>query len=341
MSHVMVSYKREDEPRVAVLVRALRANGLEVWWDQGLPGGEAWRANIEKALDDAGCVVVAWSYGSTGPDGGFVRDEAARARQRGILVPVLIDPVTPPLGFGELQAIDLKRWKGNPKDPFLVDLVDACRAKLEGKPVPPAKAPSVRLYRRLRTGALGALGTALLWVLATNVGGVQDAICTVPVGDPTISDVCGALHLGERPGRAERIAWAGRRPGNCADLRAHIASFPNGVYRRLAADMLAAETTSRAPVYSPAPRNARGYVRQSEHGLGSLAAAQADALARARTDAMTVCAPVTAEEKLDGADVTPIAYDCRAGFEGGQICALDYSAVCRIERRGLVEHCGA
>jgi len=341
MSHVMVSYKREDEPRVAVLVRALRANGLEVWWDQGLPGGEAWRANIEKALDDARCVVVAWSYGSTGPDGGFVRDEAARARQRGILVPVLIDPVTPPLGFGELQAIDLKRWKGNPKDPFLVDLVDACRAKLEGKPVPPAKAPQVRLYRRLRTGALGALGTALLWVLATNLGGVQDAICTVPVGQPTLSDACGGLHLGERPGRAERIAWAARRPGDCADLRAHIASFPNGVYRRLAADMLAAETTSRAPVYSPAPRGARGYVRQSEHGLGSLAAAQADALARARTDAMTICAPATAEERLDGADVTPIAYDCRAGFEGGQICALDYSAVCRIERRELVEHCGA
>ena len=30
MAHVMVSYKREDEPRVARLVRALRANGLEI-----------------------------------------------------------------------------------------------------------------------------------------------------------------------------------------------------------------------------------------------------------------------------------------------------------------------
>ena len=341
MSHVMVSYKREDEPRVAVLVRALRANGLEVWWDQGLPGGEAWRANIETALNEAGCVVVVWSHGSTGPDGGFVRDEAARARQRGILVPVMIDPVMPPLGFGELQAIDLKRWKGNAKDPFLLDLADACRAKLEGKPVPPAKAPSVRLYRRLRAGALGALGTGLLWVLATNMGGVQDAVCTVPLGQPTLSDACGALHLGERPQRDERIAWAARRPGNCADLRAHIARFPDGVYRRMAADLLAAETTSRAAGFTPAPRNARGYVRQSEHGFGSLTAAQADALARARTDATTVCAPVTAEERLAGADVTPLAYDCRPGFDGGQICALDYSAVCHIERQALVERCGA
>src|SRR5580704_19347936 len=121
MPHVMVSYKREDEPRVAQLVRALRSHGLEVWWDQGLPGGEAWRENIEKALAEAGCVVVVWSHGSTGPDGGFVRDEASRAKARGHLVPVVIDGVMPPLGFGELQAVDLKRWKGNAKDPFFVD----------------------------------------------------------------------------------------------------------------------------------------------------------------------------------------------------------------------------
>jgi hypothetical protein len=339
MAHVMVSYKREDEPRVAVLVRALRANGLEVWWDQGLPGGEAWRENIQAALDQAGCVVVVWSLGSTGPDGGFVRDEATRAKMRDILVPVAIDNVMPPLGFGELQAIDLKRWKGNPKDPFLIDLVDACRAKMAGKPVPPAKAPSVRLYRRLRTGALGALGTAFLWAAATNVGGVQTALCTIPVGQPLLSDACGAVGLGGRPDREERIAWDARRQGSCADLRAHIARFPNGAYRRLAADLLAAETTQRAATYSPAPRTARGYVRQGVQGMGSAAAAQADALKRAQADALSLCAPLNADERLDGADVTPVAYDCRPGL-GGQVCALDYSATCRIESRALVEHCG-
>jgi len=47
-----------------------------------------------------------------------------------------------------------------------------------------------------------------------------------------------------------------------------------------------------------------------------------------------------ANERLDSVDVTPIAYDCRPGFEGGQVCALDYSAVCRLEGRPLVETCG-
>ena len=66
----------------------------------------------------------------------------------------------------------------------------------------------------------------------------------------------------------------------------------------------------------------------------------ADKIAEARLDD-----PATPRESLASMrsclSNSPIAYDCRAGFEGGQICALDYSAVCHIERRGLVEHCGA
>ena len=340
MAHVMVSYKREDEPRVAVLVRALRANGLEIWWDQALPGGEAWRENIQGAIDQAGCVVVVWSHGSTGPDGGFVRDEATRAKARSILVPVAFDNVMPPLGFGELQAIDLKRWKGGAKDPFLLDLVAACRAKLDGQPIPPSKGPSVRLYRRLRAGALSALLTGVVGALATNVGGLQNTLCTIPAGQPLLSDACGALSLGGRPDRDERIAWEARHKGSCADLRSHIAQFPNGAYRRLAADLLAAQTVERAPNWSPAPRTARGYVRQSLQTFASAPAAQADAKTRAQVDAATLCAPLDANERLAGVAVTPFAYDCRPGVGGGTVCALDYSAVCQIEARQLVERCG-
>ena len=81
-------------------------------------------------------------------------------------------------------------------------------------------------------------------------------------------------------------------------------------------------------------------MRQSAQPLGTVSAAQADDLTRARADAATLCAPLGADERLHGVDVTPIAYDCRPGFEGGQVCALDYSAVCRIESRPLVESCG-
>jgi hypothetical protein len=84
-------------------------------------------------------VIVVWTRESVGPAGDFVRDEARRAKGRGVLVPVKLDKIDPPLGFGEIQAIDLTHWKGSSRDPFFQDLVAAVTAKLEGRPVPPGE----------------------------------------------------------------------------------------------------------------------------------------------------------------------------------------------------------
>ena len=263
-------------------------------------------------------------------------------------MPVSFDPVMPPLGFGELQAIDLKRWKGNPSDPYFLDLVAACRAKLDGAPAgSQGPAGSLRLYRRVRAGAgRGFSGTGLIWALGANVGGVQGAICNMPSqAKPPVPDTCGGIWtsadgplMTNAPSRGKP-----RRAGSCTDLRAHVARFPNGAYRRLAADLITAETVQRAADWSPAPRTARGYVRQSLQTFATLAAAQADARTRAQADAATLCAPLDANERLAGADVTPTAFDCRPGLGGGAMCAQASitRATCRIERRSLVEHCGS
>jgi hypothetical protein len=339
MQHVLVSYKREDEPRVARLIRALQQHGLIIWWDQGLPGGEEWRANIEKALTEAGCVVVVWSHGSVGPEGEFVRDEAARAKGRGILVPVRLDKVMPPLGFGEIQAVDLSGWQGNPNDHAITDLVAACNAKLEGRDAPPARASANRLLRR---AAVGSGSTALLLAALTfgsNLFATQNHVCTLPIDQPGLSDGCGALHLGGRPSHAERLAWANRRQGSCADLQAIIKAFPDGAYRSKAADLLQAATVSNASPFAADPRTAHGYVRQSMTGFGNEAAAQADAKARAAEDAKeTTCAPVDANERLDGVDITSTTFDCRESPLGGTVCAADYVAACHLEARQPV--CG-
>ena len=116
MSDVFISYKAEDRRRVQPLVQALQADGYSVWWDEHIGTGDEWRQTIEKQLDSARCVIVIWSKGSVGPEGHFVRDEASRAQRRHVYVPVLIDAVDPPLGFGESQATSLKGWKGDRSD---------------------------------------------------------------------------------------------------------------------------------------------------------------------------------------------------------------------------------
>lgn len=116
--------------------------------------------------------------------------------------------------------------------------------------------------------------------------------------------------------------------------------FPDGAYRAQAADLLSAVRTERAAQYSPLSRDAHGYVRQSETPFADLSAAQADARRRADADARTtLCAPQSEFERLSGMDLALGAYDCRPS-RGGWVCALDFSAQCRLEERALAEICG-
>lgn len=129
---VFVSYNAEDRRRVARLVEALEAEGLSVWWDARIGGGAHWRDDIQQHLDAARCVVVVWTRHSIGRDGNFVRDEAAHAQRRGVYLPVCLDAVEPPLGFGEVQALPLRGWTGARSDPRFRGLADAVRSCVSG-----------------------------------------------------------------------------------------------------------------------------------------------------------------------------------------------------------------
>src|SRR5215212_596406 len=104
MVDLFVSYAHEDQARVAALAVLLEDKGWSVFWDRDIPPGETWRSHIGQALEQARCVVVAWSESSIQSD--WVMEEAEEAKERGILVPVLLDAVRPPRGFRGIQAAD-------------------------------------------------------------------------------------------------------------------------------------------------------------------------------------------------------------------------------------------
>ena len=130
---IFVSYKAEDRARLQPLVAALEAEGFNVWWDAHIGGGTNWRRDIEEHLEAAKCVLVAWTKRSVGPEGEFVRDEAGQARKRGTYLPIRFDAVDLPLGFREVQAISLTRWRGDHADPRFRALVDVVRERLTGE----------------------------------------------------------------------------------------------------------------------------------------------------------------------------------------------------------------
>ena len=146
---VFISYKSEDRRRIQPLVQALQADGYSVWWDQHIGTGDEWRQTIEQQLDTAKCVIVAWSKQSIGPEGHFVRDEASRAQRRHVYVPILLDAVEPPLGFGERQATSLRGWRGDRSDASYQAILAAVRRIAGGDSAPPSAFSTQRIDRRM------------------------------------------------------------------------------------------------------------------------------------------------------------------------------------------------
>jgi len=124
MTDVFISYKREERGAAERIASALIARGLNVWWDVDMLPGEAYRKRTLEVLSTCRAAVVVWSKQST--QSSWVLDEATRANDRGILVPVVIERLDEyPLGFGQLHSHTLIDWQGDPHDPRFEPVVAA------------------------------------------------------------------------------------------------------------------------------------------------------------------------------------------------------------------------
>jgi TolB-like protein/Tfp pilus assembly protein PilF len=129
---VFLSYDRDDEQKAQAYVRALESRGFSVWWDGLISGGSAYADRIQEALAECDVVVVLWSENSA--QSHWVRDEAGFGRDRNRLVPVSIDGSKSPLGFQQLQCIDLSHWHGRADAPEFDQLCRSIRS-VAGAPV--------------------------------------------------------------------------------------------------------------------------------------------------------------------------------------------------------------
>ena len=108
---------------------ALERSGLSVWSDGELHGGAEFAIEIEGELASALSIVVIWSSASVASE--WVRDEATQGRDTNRLVPVLIEPILPPIGFRQRQALNLSAWNNEVTDPAFVKLLGSVRRVIQ------------------------------------------------------------------------------------------------------------------------------------------------------------------------------------------------------------------
>src|SRR5215218_7074285 len=151
MASVFLSYDHEDSPLARPIAVALEKAGHSVWFDRHIHGGAQYSRKIEEALDEADAVVVLWSPRSL--ESAWVRDEAAEGRDRGKLVPLRVDGVSPPMGFRQFQTINLGEWKGRGKVPHLAELLEAVTNQAQANGAPPEAASAIVAPKPIARGS--------------------------------------------------------------------------------------------------------------------------------------------------------------------------------------------
>lgn len=135
MKHdVFLSYAREDLAVVQVLVGALEAEGLSVFWDRQIVPGQPWSDVLESALRECRAVVVLWSPASVNST--WVKAEATEAMSRNKLIPLRIDGAAIPMPFGQVQTAEIA--PGRPLREQGVSIASAIAALAVGHTVAPA-----------------------------------------------------------------------------------------------------------------------------------------------------------------------------------------------------------
>jgi hypothetical protein len=151
MSQAFISYHRAQRKLARLLAHRIAADGHAVWWDRGERPGDTWSEAVSTALANSACVVVIWSkQAATSP---YVLGEATAGYGKNALISVCADQTRPPSPFDRAPVIELQDWSGAGDDVAWIRLREPVRAKLEAAekaqvadaPLPPGRAPPVRV----------------------------------------------------------------------------------------------------------------------------------------------------------------------------------------------------
>jgi len=377
MTDIFISYKKEDAGRVIRVVEALRAEGLTVWWDHGIRAGSEWDKTIHQELYAANVVIAIWSEASVAAP--WVKEEATVGKNRGVLLPVKIDEVDPPLGFMMIQAADLVGWKGDRKDPRWGHFLESVHAILRNE------APAVRSDAPLKTKPKPAgltkpliAGGAVLAVLLIGAlfvpgllrdrGSIAPTAPTTPVTAPPSAPNASQPSAPAEPKpsvpaapppsaappppptpqitESEQKLWdQAMKDKTRQGFQTYLVAYPNGAYAPRARDILLTCHTETRDTWKPesAPNQISRGVGDTSSGTTQEQACN-KAKGDARAQAKSTCEAITSNGGYRNPDVSFTDNTCMCNKTSPRItvCVADIPYSCRWEMKipERVETCG-
>jgi hypothetical protein len=215
MADVFISYSSQDRDRARTLANALVDLGLSVWWDREIVTGQAFDHVIERELEAARCVVVLWSQDSVASE--WVKNEAACAAERGVLLPARLDGTRPPLEFRRKQTAELSGWSGDPAHEGFQALCRAIDGIVGARSAAPRPLPEGRAQGQQRRLTFGAIAVAAAVVVAgayIGLAGKTGPTRDVPASSQTPSAIPGPAIATEGATRGLSDAVAGTYVGD-------------------------------------------------------------------------------------------------------------------------------
>lgn len=136
MADVFISYKQRMRPKVALIARSLEALGVTVWFDAELRAGKSFGAVINSELGKASAIIVCWTPDAFAPEDGsevsWVEGEATVARERKVIVPILLERTPLKAPWNMFHTERMMDWNGDPNDPAWLRVLEAI-GKLIGR----------------------------------------------------------------------------------------------------------------------------------------------------------------------------------------------------------------
>ena len=237
---VFLSYASQDAGAAKRICEALRAAGIEVWFDQSeLRGGDTWDQKIRRELHDCALFMPVISANTAARHEGYFRlewdlaDQRTHmiARNRAFIVPVCVD-TTPETSADTPQSFQRVQWTRLPGGETPAAFVERIQRLLSGQAAPTsdrartpgtaiasAARPPRGLIRR-RTGVVyGALAAAAMLVVGYFALERLTGLKPVVPGAASIA----VLPLANESGEASQQYFS---DGISEDLITALAQFP-------------------------------------------------------------------------------------------------------------------